>query len=101
MNEQLQKIAQHYGAEHQLPILQEECAELIQAVSKLLRAWKDGDEGMKDALLVHITEEIADVEIMLEETIYLTGISRDDISAMERFKIAREIGNIKAKGATR
>ena len=30
-------IAEHYGAEHQLPILQEECAELIKAVSKLLQ----------------------------------------------------------------
>lgn len=34
----IERIAEHYGMEAQLDVLQEECAELIQAVSKYKRA---------------------------------------------------------------
>lgn len=63
--EQLNKareIFEHYGLENQLRILQEECAELIQAVSKYLRAKEAGKPtAMQYASLM---EEIADVVIM-------------------------------------
>ena len=90
-------IAGYHGIYSQLPILQEECAELIQAVSKLLRAKREGKLQDRDALLVHVTEEIADVEIMLMQTVFLTGISRADVDAMKKYKILRELGNIKAR----
>lgn len=59
-DERLKIIADHYGIDSQLNILQEELSELIQAVSKYRR----GDPS-------HIFEEIADVEIMLEQVTYL------------------------------
>lgn len=60
MDDRLKTIADHYGLDSQLNILQEELAELIQAVSKYRR----GDPS-------HIIEEIADVYIMLEQITYL------------------------------
>lgn len=49
-----------YGAEAQHVVAMEECAELIKAISKYLRT-SDIEE------LDNIIEEIADVEIMLEQ----------------------------------
>lgn len=63
MDERIKKIADHYGLDSQLNILQEELAELIQAVSKYRR----GD-------ISHIIEEIVDVEIMLDQINYLLGL---------------------------
>lgn len=60
MDDRLKTIADHYGLDSQLNILQEELSELIQAVSKFRR----GDPS-------HIIEEIADVYIMLEQVIFL------------------------------
>lgn len=71
--EKLHSIANHYGCK-QLGILQEECAELIQAVSKLNRA--DGWENKK-AAQENVAKEIADVLIMCEQVAYLKGIGRD------------------------
>lgn len=60
MDKRLKTIADHYGLDSQINILQEELAELIQAVSKFRR----GDPS-------HIIEEIADVKIMLDQITYL------------------------------
>ncbi|KXS45577.1 MAG: hypothetical protein AWU54_313 [Candidatus Frackibacter sp. T328-2] len=51
-----QKAIEKWGAESQFGMAQEEAAELIRAISKVLR----GKES-------NIEEEIADVEIMLEQ----------------------------------
>lgn len=60
MDERLMKIADHYGLDSQLNMLQEECAELIQAVNKYKRIQSPA-----------IVEEIADVYIMLAQIVYL------------------------------
>lgn len=52
-------IIYYYGRNNQLDILQEECAELIQAVSKIRRGTPEADE--------HFIDEMADVSIMLAE----------------------------------
>ncbi len=57
-------IAQHYGFNNQRHILTEECAELIQAVSKIDRA-KNSTELSK--AYDKFFEEIADVLIMIEQ----------------------------------
>ena len=56
--EKIRAIARHYGKEPQIGIAQEECAELIQAISKVRRKGET-----KDAI-DHLAEEIADVRIM-------------------------------------
>lgn len=50
-------IAEYYGLDHQYSKLQEECAELIRAIAR-------GDEE-------NITEELADVTVMLNQIIHL------------------------------
>jgi len=52
------QILSHYGIEKQRRQLVEECAELIQAIMKLERTDKER---------VHYIEELADVEIMMEQ----------------------------------
>lgn len=80
MDDRLKTIADHYGLDSQLNILQEELSELIQAVSKYRR----GDPS-------HILEEIADVEIMLDQVKYLLGNPEIPRVVVEKFiKIIRE-----------
>lgn len=56
----LKKVIEHYGTKSQLGMVQEECAELIQAVSKFNR---DGS----NANLLNLMEEAEDVQIMLDQ----------------------------------
>lgn len=61
MTESIYKRAvDKFGRDAQLGVLQEECAELIQAVSKLKR--EPSPESLSN-----LAEEIADVEIMIEQ----------------------------------
>lgn len=54
------RAIEKFGKESQMNMVQEECAELIQAVSKVRRF--ANNEAMKN-----LVEEIADVKIMLEQ----------------------------------
>lgn len=86
-------IFEHYGLDNQLRILQEECAELIQAASKYLRAQEAGKPiaQSKAALL----EEIADVMIMVEQIKGIfTGTALD---AMLESKLERQLGRIRSE----
>lgn len=55
------RVIRKFGIEYQMGLLQEECAELIQAVSKYRR-----NNGSIDTI-VKLLEEMADVEIMIEQ----------------------------------
>ena len=93
MDKRLFKIANHYGLDSQLDMLQEECAELIQAVSKYKR---NGSSG--------IVEEMADVFIMLNQVIYLLNKENTAVDVdvfinlwMEK-KIRRQLERIESEG---
>lgn len=58
-----------YGAEHQMQIAEEECAELIQAISKVIRSNGSFTEDEID----HLAEEIADVEICIRQIKVIFG----------------------------
>ena len=62
------QISTHYGKEAQMGIAQEECAELIQAISKVRRMGETMDT------LDHLAEEIADVNIMCKQLMHLFGL---------------------------
>ena len=64
IDERLKQIADHYGLDAQLNMLQEECAELIQAVSKYKRTGK----------FENLDEEITDVKILLKQIDYLLDL---------------------------
>lgn len=89
MDERLMKIADHYGLDSQLNMLQEECAELIQAVNKYKRTRTTA-----------IVEEMADVYIMLYQITYLlnkevASVDVEDFIAMwMEKKIRRQLKRI-------
>ena len=68
---------ERYGAEAQEGIAQEECAELIQAISKKHRGKPH-----------NIAEEIADVEIMLEQLKIINGCE-NEVKEIREQKISR------------
>lgn len=79
-----QIIAHRYGLEHQARLAQEECAELIQALSKLFR------NPMDTGSIEKVSEEMADVEIMIEQLKELIG-NRDRVDFYAKYKIDRTI----------
>ena len=86
-------ILQHYGATAQRQQLIEECAELIQAVCKLERARTNA--GKYDTAQYNFIEELADVEIMLEQMKQtLTRTERDTMLRIENSKINRQLQRI-------
>ncbi len=83
------KALETFGEENQLRMLQEECAELIHAVSKYLRTKRDFnlDDTNNNKVLSDLCGEIADVEIMLEQVKML--FSSDKIAVIKANKLKR------------
>lgn len=71
-----------FGEPHQLMICFEEMAELAKAISKAIRYSREGHKN-------HICEEIADVEIMLEQVKMIFGIDDEDVEMWRLDKIVR------------
>lgn len=86
-------IADHYGYESQSRQLIEEMAELTQAINK---EWRNTNECEITHLYKNLVEEIADVEIMLEQIKYLIGCN-DDVEKIKNKKIDRTIAQINKK----
>ena len=79
INDELKTIAMFYGNETQYDKLQEELGELIEAI--------DEDN------LEHIAEEIADVEIMLEQIKYLSNLY-ETVKLQKDYKIMRQLQRV-------
>ena len=77
---------EHYGKDIQSTVCMEECAELIQAISKEKRGKSDKE---------HLSEEMADVIICIEMLKEIYSISDDMISEWIQIKEARIIERIK------
>lgn len=96
------ETAKYYGYEAQSNQLVEECAELIQAVNKYRRAetglGQPVAEDKKAIAYDNLVEEIADVEIMLEQIKHLLQIPEGDIQAIKLFKVNRIKERIAGKG---
>lgn len=100
-------IANYYGEESQLSIAQEECAELIQAISKLRRAWKlptecDAQRIVKAQKLYaayeNLTEEMADVLHMVWQMLHLFG-NHDEVLLALQMKVKRTLDGIRKEEA--
>ena len=91
ITEELKKVADFYGYENQSNQLIEECAELIQAVNKYRRASGKGQKTSTEFKIafMNIIEEVADVEVMLEQIKYLLNISEEQIEAIKHYKQIR------------
>ena len=90
--EKIRAIARHYGKEPQMGVTQEECAELIQAISKVRR------KGETVETLDNLVEEIADVSIMCAQLEELFGV-RASIAWRMHQKLDRQLERI-AEGDT-
>lgn len=73
-----QKALSEFGLERQLRMVQEECAELIVAVSKVIR--EPGDEKRIAGLI----EEAADVQIMCGQLAMIYGKDRIDAMMLKK-----------------
>lgn len=86
MKEAIKKIAQHYGYHHQRKKLIEEMAELTVEICHM-------DERGDYENFIHrqaIYEEIADVEVVLEQIKYLLDCEAE-VEALKRYKINRQL----------
>lgn len=81
-----------YGIEPQCRQLMEECAELIQAVNKMLRY---EDRPAEPECYANLVEEIADVEIMLYQLKVMFNIDDDQVFAFKVQKAKREQERLK------
>ena len=82
------KVIARYGADAQAMVHMEECAELIQAVSKMRRA--ANAEKKDDAARYNLVEEIADCLICMKQMQEIYGISDHDIQLMVDRKCRRQ-----------
>ena len=96
------ETAKYYGYEAQSNQLVEECAELIQAVNKYRRVetglGQPVAEDKKAIARDNLVEEIADVELMLEQIKYLLQIPEDELLAVKTFKVNKEAGSDERHG---
>ena len=83
--EKVKQIADHYGWNSQLRQLAEECSELSVEALHYIR------EGRG---IERISEEIADVLIMIQQIIYLIGHGYGDIEKCAEFKLDRQLSRI-------
>lgn len=86
MNEDLKKIANHYGLRRQLWQTVEETAELTQVICK-------AERYDLDMVRDHLVEEVADVSIMIDQLEYLLGDNM--IAKIREEKINRQLERIK------
>ena len=86
-----QAALDRYGIGSQTLMLAEECSELIKAASKACRYFSKLEPGDPTAfsLVQAITEEMADVEIMMEQIKQNYMISNLDIERWKEQKIQR------------
>ena len=82
----IKRSIEHYGKDVQSTVCMEECAELIQAISKEKRGNSDKD---------HLAEEISDVIICIEMLKQIYNITEDEIYSWVINKQERIIERIK------
>ena len=93
--EKIKIIAEHYGYEAQSRQCIEEMAELMQAINKLRRSIGHGqltEKSFKECL-ENLTEEMADVQIMLWQIEYLLS-AENMIEEMIEKKLNRQLKRI-------
>lgn len=93
IEEKIHRIAHYYGADSQLDQTIEEVAELTVAIRKFKRN-KGNNMNDKVSLLYDLAEEIADVEIMLEQLKILLPFVEEDVEKIKVEKLDRQIKRI-------
>lgn len=84
-NKILHAAVETFGRDSQMMMMVEEMSELTKAISKFFRATSAGDEQAVDAAEMSIREEMADVQIMLDQMKIMFGYT----NMQERKKLVR------------
>lgn len=83
----IQKLIKKNGIRYQSGIAQEECAELIQAISKCLRS----KEAIPIKERMNLIEEMADVLICIQQLQIMYHVTDEELHAMKQYKEKRLI----------
>lgn len=89
------EIIEHYGVENQFGIHMEECAGLIQAISKMNRSARFLPDSVKFCeAKANLEEEMADVIVCINQLQKIFDISDSRISELANYKICRQIARM-------
>ena len=88
---ELDKVAHLNGDDLTLTIASEECAELIQAISKVKR------NGFRGVYEYNLHEEVADVLICIAELVSLGYLDIDKVIEWQKYKVYREVNRATKK----
>lgn len=90
-----------YGHDMQTTTCMEECAELIQAISKLKRFNPEDPNNKvgRSELIENLTEEMADVLICIDMLTEIYGLKFSDVRSMIDHKVWRMKRRMEAQGA--
>lgn len=92
--EKLLKIINHYGVNHQQRKLAEEVFELQEAIIEYeCEEFKTTEN--EEHLIKCISEEIADVMVLLNQFAFYYDIKLEDINNMMSYKVNRQLERIK------
>lgn len=98
MEEQLLKIINHYGINNQQRKLEEEVFELQEAITIYkLKNSVQYEKPLTELIEIkeHLTEECADVFVLLGQILYYCNIDSDELNKMIDQKIKRQLERIK------
>lgn len=89
-----------YGRDKQTTVCMEECAELIQAISKLKRYNPEDPTNKvgRSELIENLYEEMADVQICLDLLVEIYGLKPSDLRRMMDHKVWRIKRKLEAQG---
>lgn len=89
-----------YGNEVQTTVCMEECAELIQAISKLKRYNPEDPTNNvgRSELIENLYEEMADVQICFDLLVEIYGLKPSDLRRMIDHKVWRIKRKLEAQG---
>lgn len=91
MKENLLKIINNYGVMPQLKYFQSEVFELNEAIIECELGYDHSPIQLNRSYEEHIAEEIADVEVMLNQFKEYYGITDKEIEEIMKYKIERTI----------
>ena len=98
LSEKLEKktfeIANHYNPNEQIDVLIEEMSELTKALLKNRRARNTHNEELIKATEENIIEEVADVEIMIQQLTHYLGDSEQEVIRVMEEKLDRQLKRI-------
>lgn len=94
MEKDLLNIIKHYGALPQLKYFQSEVFELTEAIIKWENYDNEDSEYWEEDYKRHIAEEIADIQVMLDQFQHYYGITDEEIWETMKYKVKRQLERI-------